>query len=115
MTKGVKTGIVVGTVVLVIGASVLIYKAVNDFKEREVIDQEKAQFGSLGNVVELGRKKQPPLAEWYDNLSSKAKQSIEEGWLVMTEDQRSTIMDGIKKNPMPDNVLNFFKSKGYQG
>jgi hypothetical protein len=114
MTTGGKIAIA-GSILVVVSVGIyFVFKAATDNKEREVRDAEEGQFGSLGDLIENARKKHPKLGEWYDNLALTGSKAIEDGWLIMTEEQKKWISDGLKQQPMTPDVESFFTKKGYK-
>ena len=114
MTTGLKIAIAVVSIGVVATSGYFIFKAATDGKEKSVRDAEKEQFGSLGELMEMARKKHPKLAMWYDDLPLSNSKLIEEGYAAMSDDQRITMTKGLKKTPMSPNIEKFFNDLGYR-
>ncbi len=114
MKTGTKIFIGVLGVAVIGTVGYLIYNSITDGKEKEVREEEKEKFGEFGDVIEMARKKHPDLAMWYDSLTLTGTKAFEDGWAVMTEEQKQSIVDGLKQVPMAENTLNFFIKKGFK-
>ena len=112
MTTGWKIGIGLAATAVVVGGVILVVRSSQDWKERSVLDAEEAQFGSLGKVIEHGRKNHPALAEWYDGMTLNQLTLIEEAWNVMSDLQKEKIFRAVKSKQLPADVKTFFNKKG---
>jgi hypothetical protein len=112
MTTGWKIAIGVVSTAVVVGGIIIIVRTSQDWKEKEVLQVEEEQFGSLGKTIEIGRKKHPALADWYDGLTLNQTSLVEEAWDAMSELQKEKIFKGVKSNTLPPDIANFFRTKG---
>lgn len=114
MTKAFKITLAIVSVAVVATGGYFVFQAVTDGKEKSVRDAEKEQFGNLGELMEMARKKHPKLGIWYDDLPLINTRAIEEGYAAMSSEQKANLAKGLKTTPMSPEVEKFFNKLGFK-